>query len=253
METEITTIIIDDDPQAIYLLEMYIRQFPEISIIGKSTKAPAGLLLINKKLPDLVFLDIDMPDMTGLQVAEAMRNKSFHSEIVFTTAYQQYAYNVLAIEPLDFLTKPFCPEDLQKVIKKFQAKAERKKHEQKLDYFIQSQSNPPPISVPTVHGFLFIDIKDLVFIKAKINGTEIYLQDGTVETVSKRINQLISLLNSTLLFQINRGIYVNLNYVVRIEKKKAICTMRFNNSTHEETISRSNIVIFKKLNIFPTF
>ena len=145
----ITAIIIDDDSEAIYLLEMYLRQFPEVNIIGKSTKALKGLLLINKKFPDLVFLDIDMPDMTGLQVAESMRNKNFNSEIVFTTAYQQYAYNTLSIEPLDFLTKPFCPEDLKKVIKKYLAKAEKKKHEQKLDDFIQSQSSPTLISVPT--------------------------------------------------------------------------------------------------------
>ncbi|HEY3371831.1 MAG TPA: LytTR family DNA-binding domain-containing protein [Prolixibacteraceae bacterium] len=248
----ITAIIIDDDSEAIYLLEMYLRQFPEVMIIGKSTKAPQGLALVNKKLPDLVFLDIDMPDMTGLQVAESMKNKNFHSEIVFTTAYQQYAYKALTIEPLDFLTKPFCPEDLQKVIKKYIAKAEKKIHEQKLDKFIQSQSNLPPISVPTPHGFLFIDIKEIVYLKAKINGTEINLADGSVETVSVRINRLIELLNSSLMFQIHRGTYINLNYLVRIEKKKAICILRFNNTVHEEPISRSNINNFKKLDIFST-
>ncbi|HAH23258.1 MAG TPA: hypothetical protein DCL77_05800 [Prolixibacteraceae bacterium] len=254
METiDITAIIIDDDSEAIYLLEMYLRQFPEIRIIGKSTKAIQGLSLINKKFPDLVFLDIDMPDMTGLQVAESMKNKNFHSEIVFTTAYQQYAYKALSVEPLDFLTKPFCQEDLKNVINKYQARAEKQKHEIKLESFIQSQSSPPPISVPTIHGYLFIDTKDIVYLKAKINGTEIHLQDGTVETVSKRINRLITMLNSTLIFQINRGTYVNLNYLVRIEKKKAICIIRFNNTIHEEPISKSNFNNFKKLNIFPAF
>lgn len=249
----ITAIIIDDDAEAIYLLEMYLRQFPEIKIIGKSTNAIQGLTLVNKKFPDLVFLDIDMPDMSGLQVAESMKNKNFHSEIVFTTAYQQYAYKALSVEPLDFLTKPFCPEDLKNVFQKYQAKAEKQKYEQKLESFIQSQSSPPPISVPTTHGYLFIDTKDIVYLKAKINGTEIHLQDGTIETVSTRINRLITMLNSTLIFQIHRGTYVNLNYLVRIEKKKAICIIRFNNTIHEEPISKSNINNFKKLNIFPAF
>lgn len=247
---DITAVIIDDDSEAIYLLEMYIRQYPEIRIIGKSTKAPKGLLLVNKKFPDLVFLDIDMPDMTGLQVAESMKNKNFHSEIVFTTAYQQYAYEALSIEPLDFLTKPFCVEDLQKVIAKYKAKVEKRRYEQKLEKFLQSQVNTPPISVPTIHGLLFIDIKDIVYIKTKLNGAEIILQDGSIETVSLRINKLISLLNSTLLFQINRGTFVNLNYLVRIEKKKSICVIRFNNSTFEEPISKSNINNFKTLDIF---
>ena len=249
--TGITAVIIDDDSEAIFLLEMFLRQFTEIRIIGKSTQAPQGLSLINKNFPDLVFLDIDMPDMTGLQVAESIKHKNFHSEIVFTTAHQHYAYKALSIEPLDFLTKPFNQEDIQKVINKFMAKAEKKRHEQKLESFIQSQLISSPIQVPTTHGFLFIDIKDIVYIKAKINGTDIQLQDGSVETVSLRINRLIALLNSTLIFQIHRGTFVNLNYLVRIEKKKAICVMRFNNTTHEESISKSNINNFKKLNIFP--
>lgn len=250
---DITAVIIDDDSEAIYLLELYLRQFPEIRVIGKTTKALQGLSLINKKFPDLVFLDIDMPDMTGLQVAESMKNKNFHSEIVFTTGYGQYAYKALTIEPLDFLTKPFSPEDIQKVLTKYLARTEKKRQEQKMETFIHSQSNPPPISIPSVHGFLFIEIKDIVFIKARINGSDLYLKDGTIEPVTLRITKLTSLLNSTLIFQINRGTYVNLNYLLRIEKKKSICVIRYNNTTIEETISKSNLNNFKKLDIFPAF
>lgn len=249
----ISAIIIDDDPEAIYLLEMYLRQFPEIKIIGKSTHPANGLSMIIKDFPDLVFLDIDMPDMTGLQVAESFKVNNFHSEIIFTTAYQQYAYQALSIEPLDFLTKPFCLTDLQRVINKYMAKLEKKRHEQKVDQFIQSQANPSQVLLPTTHALLFVDIKDIVIIKAKVNSTEIFLQDGTVETVTKRISSLISLLNSTLLFQVNRGAYVNLNYLVRIDKKKSTCLIRYNNIIHEESITKSNLNNFKKLNIFPSF
>lgn len=249
----ISAIIIDDDPEAIYLLEMYLRQFPHIKIIGKSTQPAEGLEMIIKDFPDLVFLDIDMPDMTGLQVAESFKNKNFHSEVIFTTAYQQYAYQALTIQPLDFLTKPFCLSDLQKVIDKYIAKVEKKKHEQKVDQFIQSQTNPAQVLLPTLHALLFVDIKDIVLIKAKVNSTEVFLKDGTVETVTRRISSLISLLNSSLFFQINRGTYVNLNYLARIDKKKSICVIRYNNTNLEEAITKSNLINFKKLNIFPTF
>lgn len=249
----ISAIIIDDDSEAIYLLEMYLRQFPKIKIIGKSTHPAEGLSMIIKDFPDLVFLDIDMPEMTGLQVAESFKGNNLHSEIIFTTAYQQYAYQALSIQPLDFLTKPFCLTDLQRVISKYMAKVEKKKHEQKVDQFIQSQSNSSQVLLPTAQALLFIDIKDIVIIKARNNSTEVYLQDGTLEIVTKRISSLISLLNTSLLFQINRGAYINLNYVVRIDKKKSTCFIRFNNSIQEESITKSNINNFKKLNIFPTF
>lgn len=249
----ISAIIIDDDPEAIYLLELYLRQFPEIKIIGKSTQPAEGLSMIIKGFPDLVFLDIDMPGMTGLQVAESFKVNNFHSEIIFTTAYQQYAYQALSIQPLDFLTKPFCLADLQRVISKYLVKEEKKKQEQKIDQFIQSQSNSSQVLLPTTHALLFIDIKDIVMIKARINSAEVYLQDGTIEIVTKRISSLISLLNTSLLFQINRGAYINLNYLVRIDKKKSTCMIRYNNKTHEEEITRSNLNNFKKLNIFPSF
>lgn len=250
---EISAFIIDDDSEAIYLLEMYLRQFPSITLVGTSTNPQEGLSLVNEMFPDLVFLDIDMPDMSGLQVAESLKKNNFQSEIVFTTAFEQYAYKALTIEPLDFLTKPFCTNDLQKVINKYMARVEKKKHEQKLDMFIQAQSHPPRIQVHTTNGLLFIDINDIVYIKAQVNGTEMYLKDGSVERVPKRLNRVMSLINSSLLFQINRGTFVNLNYLVRIEKKKSICIIRFNDTLHEEPITRSNIAIFNKLNIFPTF
>lgn len=249
--TDISAIIIDDDPEAINLLEMFLRQFPNISVVGKSTNSTEGLALINELFPDLVFLDIDMPDMTGLQVAQSVKAKNFHSEIVFTTAYQHYAYKALAIEPVDFLTKPFCHEDLNKVINKYLIRAERKKHEQKLDKFIQSQSKSPKIKLPTFHSYIFIDINDIVYIKANTNGTYVFLQDGTVETVTRNLSSLILMLNSTLIFQINRGTYVNLNYLVRIDRKKEMCIIQFNNTICQEYINKINITNFEKLNIFP--
>lgn len=248
---EVSAFIIDDDFEAINLLVMFLRQFPYIRVVGKTTSPIEGLALVNRNFPDLLFLDIDMPDLSGLQVAEYVKTKNFHSEIIFTTAYQHYAYEALSVEPLDFLTKPFSPDDLERVIKKYITKAERKKHEQKLDIFIQSQSNLPKITLPTVHSFLIVEIKDIVIVKAITNGTVVCLHDGTIETISKNLKEVISLINSTLIFEIRRGTYVNLNYIERIDKKKRICFIRFNNSLSEESIRKNNIINFEKLEIFP--
>jgi two-component system LytT family response regulator len=251
--SEITAMIIDDDPEAINLLEIFLRYFQNITIIGKSTDAKAGLELIIELFPDLIFLDIDMPDMTGLQVAESVRTENVYSEIVFTTAYQNYAYKALPIEPLDFLTKPFCLEDLENVINKFITRKEKKKQEQKLDKFLQSQGSVIKVKLPTYHSYIFVDLNDIVYIKSNTNGTYVYLQDGTVETVTRNLSSLILLLNSSLIFQINRSTCVNLNYLHRIDKKKEICILRFNKKTYEDSISRNNIINFEKLNIFPSF
>jgi two-component system LytT family response regulator len=252
MEQEtISAIIIDDEPESINLLEMYLRHFPFVKVTGKETNAIKGLELVRENLPELVFLDIDMPDMNGLQVAGHIHSDNFYSEIIFTTAHQQYAYDALGIEPLDFLTKPFSSYDLQIVIEKFQAKVEKKKHEIKLDKFIQSQTNSPKIKFPSTLGVLIISTKDVVMLKSRANNCEVLLTDGKIETITRNLYIVVRILNSPSFFQVNRSACINLNFLQKIDKKKQVCVLAFNNTFHEVDISRQNMNYFEKMDLFP--
>lgn len=247
----ISILIIDDESEAINLLEMFLRTFPGLQVAGKETNAIKGLDLALNLVPDLIFLDIDMPDMNGLQVANRIKSENFYSQIVFTTAHEQYAFDALGIEPLDFLTKPFSINDLEMVIRKFKKIKEKKNQEKKLDHFIHSQSNSPKIKLPSALGVLLIELKDIVIIKSNANKCIIQLQDGTTETINKNLNVLISTLNSPSFFQINRSTYINLNYLHKLDKKNNICILSFNQTVHEEIISRIHMIQFAKMNIFP--
>jgi len=249
--TAISAIIIDDEPEAINLLEMYLRQFPFIQVTGKETHAKIGLEMVKTNLPELVFLDIDMPDMNGLQVADKIHSENFYSEIVFTTAYQHYAYDALGVEPLYFLTKPFSITDLELVIEKYIAKTQKKIFERKQDKFIHSQMNSPKLKLPTTRGVLIIEMKDIVILKSKSNNCYAYLQDGTVETITRNLYIVVRMLNSPSFFQINRSNYINLNYLQRVDKKTQTCFLAFNKTIHQEAISRIQMLLFEKLNLFP--
>ena len=247
----ISAIIIDDEPNAINLLEMYLRQFPFIEIIGKETVAGKGLELVKETLPELVFLDIDMPDMNGLIVADKIQTDNFYSEIVFTTAHQHYAYDALDIKPLDFLTKPFCIADLTMVIEKYKAKAEKKRHEKKLDIFINSQSSTPKIKLPTTKGMLFLDIKDIVIMRSNLNNCDVLMNDGTIETVTRNLYKVSKILNSPSLFQISRSTYINLNYLQRVDKKSLKFIISYNQIILEEPASKDRMIHFEKMIKFP--
>jgi len=249
--TNISAIIIDDEPEAINLLEMYLRSFQFIKVIGKETVAKKGLELVKETLPELVFLDIDMPHMNGLQVAGKIQSDNFYSEIVFTTAHAHYAYEALDIEPLDFLTKPFCIEDIEIVIQKFRTKAEKKEYERKADNFIHSQTQSPRIKLPTTNGVLVIELKDIALLKSKANNCNIHLQDGSVETITRNLNVLTGILNSPSFFRISRSTSINLNYLKRVDKKNLKCFIEFNQTLHEQEISKSQMVLFEKLDLFP--
>jgi DNA-binding LytR/AlgR family response regulator len=247
----ITAVIIDDEPDAINLLEMYLRQFPFIKIAAKETNAIKGLQLVRDTIPELVFLDIDMPDMNGLQVADEIQSDNFYSEIIFTTAFQHYAYDTLDIRPIDFLTKPFSSEDLKLVIQKYQEKLEKKKYEIKLDKFIHSQSNSPKIKFPSTRGVLIVATKDIVMLRSKANNCNIFLEDGTFETITRNLYIVIRMLNSPTFFRVNRSTCINLNYLQRVDKKNQKCVLGFNHTIEEVEISRTNLNYFEKLNVFP--
>lgn len=248
-----SVIIIDDEPAAINLLEMFLRQFPQVKVTGKETNAKNGLEMVMATLPELVFLDIDMPDMNGLQVANKIHSGNFYSEIVFTTAHEHYAFDALGIEPLYFLTKPFSTKDLEVVLQKYQAKIEQKNKDRKLDNFIHSQNISPKITLPVNYGLLLVSIKDIVLIKSKGNKSILYLFDGMVEEVNLTLTKMMSEISSPAFFQIHRTVFVNLNYMQRLDKKKSTCILSFNNSTLEEKMSKTFLAHFEKLNLFPAY
>ncbi len=249
----ISVVIIDDEATAIDLLEMFLRQFPQFNVIGKETDAKKGLEKVIELLPELVFLDIDMPGMNGLQVAKKIHSGNFYSEIVFTTAHEHYAFDALGIEPLDFLTKPFSISDLEAVAQKFQSRIEKKNKDRKLDNFIHTQNNSPKITLTANHGLLLVSIKDIVMVKSNSAKSILYLEDGSVEEVNKNLNAIMDQINSPAFFQIHRTVFVNLNYMQQLDKKKSTCVLGFNNSTLEEPISRIQLAHFEKLNLFPTY
>ena len=247
---KISAIIIDDEPEAINLLSLYLRHFPEINIVGTETNAKKGLALVRENLPDLVFLDIDMPDMNGLQVANHIQAGNIQSEIVFTTAYQNYAYDAMGIEPVDFLIKPYCVEDLEVVIKKFQIKAGQKKMDLKMAQFVISYSNLPMLKLPANHGVVMVNLKDIVILKSQGNKCAIHLQDGTIETINKNLGEMVELINSAVFFRLTRSTYINLNFLTRVDKKNNKCFLRYNQLIQEEDITREQVIYFEKMEIF---
>lgn len=244
--TNISAVIIDDEPEAIRLLEMYLRFYPNVKVAGTETNGIKGLELVSQNLPELVFLDIDMPEMNGLKVAEHIHSENHYSEIVFTTAHQHYAYDALDVKPLDFLTKPFNIDDLKVVLEKFQEKIEQRKFTQKVELFIHSQSNAPKVKLPTISGIVLVDIKDIVLVKSKANNCNLYLEDGSIEVITRNLVVIEEILNTSHFFRISRSAIINLNYLKRIDKKNLKCLVNFKQSVLEEEITRSNMAQFEK-------
>jgi len=243
--------IIEDDEEALSLLEIYLQAFNEIELIAKTTSPQKGIQLLTKKNPDIVFLDIDMPDIDGLEVAETIRENDLKTEVVFTTAHSKYALSALHIEPLDYLLKPFGPEEIIAVINRYQTKVKRKELERRMDFLMRSNKIIPKIKLPTRTGIIFINPDDIMLYKADSNYCRIHTRQGDEELIMLNIFKVVSAVNSKRVLKVSRSAYVNLLYLTKIEKKTMTCILNYKELTLKTKIKRSNLAFFEKLHFFP--
>lgn len=251
IERNITAMIIEDDEEALSLLEIYLQAFNEIELIAKTTSPQKGIRLLKKKNPDIVFLDIDMPDIDGVEVAETIRGNDLKTEVVFTTAYRKYACRALHVEPLDYLLKPFGTEDLIAVINRYQTKIKRKELERRMDFLMKSNKVIPKVKLPTRTGIIFINPEDIMLYKAESNYCRIYTKDGDEELITLNIYKVASIVNSQRIFKVSRSAYINLHYLKKIEKKTRICILGYTDLTLESRINKSSLSYLEKINCFP--
>lgn len=250
-DKEIRAVIIDDNEDAISLLEIYLQAFDEIEVLDSTTNPQKGVKIIKKLLPDVVFLDIDMPEMNGLEVGQILLESDIKTEVVFTTAHSQYAFNALNIKPLDYLIKPFGPADIISVINRFKNKVKNEEFERRMDFFMRTNRVIPKIKLNTRTGIVLINPDDVMLIRSEANYCKIYLKDGREEFIMHNIAKVVELLDSPNILKANRSAYLNSHYLKRIAKRKRLCLLQHKDVVLEESINRASLIYFEKLNCFP--
>ncbi|HBL74530.1 MAG: hypothetical protein A2W90_20800 [Bacteroidetes bacterium GWF2_42_66] len=251
MEELIRTILIDDDQEALVLLETYLKALPEIDLTGKASSGEEGLQMISEYFPDLVFLDIDMPDTNGIEIARIVKERNYKTQIVFTTAFNKYAYDVIATEPLDYLIKPFGPENLTPVIHKYREKLSREEDERKIEILVQSQKTYGKVKLPTRNGVIILHSDDVALIRAQRNYCELFLADGTIECVNQSLNQVMAAFDSPNIYRISRSAGLNLKFLRKVDRSDKICVVNIKGIDYEESLSRKNLDFLERMKCFP--
>ncbi len=224
-DSKIKAVIVDDEEKGRKLLRNLVSEYcSDVEVVAIADSAQAGADAIKKHKPQLIFLDIVMPNEDGFAVLSKIGD--YDCEVIFTTAYDQYAIRAIRACALDYLLKPIDVDELQAAVKIAQEKIREKSTQPVTDdrlatllqYTTSGSNLPQKIGIPTMHGVKFYQIDDIYFCKAEGNYTTIYFPGEKLELVSKTLKEFEELFNDYNFMRTHRSYLVNLNHLTEYKR-----------------------------------
>jgi two-component system LytT family response regulator len=214
-------VLIDDEKNALEMLEWQLHTYcPQIEIAAICINADKGISAIEEHRPQLVFLDIEMPKKNGFEVVQSFPNPLF--DIIFTTAYNQFALKAFRFAALDYLLKPIDADDLVAAVARFEKKMSYHNFKEQLNILVQQYNKPDllpeKISFATHEAIHFINPLGIVYCESSSNYTIIYFADKGKLVVSKTLKEVEEMLIPYHFFRIHHSYIINLRQVNRYVK-----------------------------------
>ncbi|MFY0254817.1 LytR/AlgR family response regulator transcription factor [Chitinophaga sp. 30R24] len=215
--SEIKAIIVDDEQHCIDALQtMLLKKCPGVHVIGSAKSVKEAKILVDELQPDLVFLDVEMPYQNGFELLKQFDKVLF--DVIFTTAYEQYALKAIKFNALDYLLKPFSIKELQDALEKCREKKMSRSKEQgmasPMDVFLQNmktlQQTHKKIALPTINGLVFMPVQHIVRCESTGNYTRIYFTDKKNLMVSRPLKEFEELLAEVDFFRVHNSHLINM-------------------------------------------
>ena len=214
--SEIKAIIVDDEQHCIDALQtMLEKKCPGVNVTGSAKSVKDAKGLVDELQPDLVFLDVEMPYQNGFELLKLFEKVNF--DVIFTTAYEQYALKAIKFNALDYLLKPFSVKELQDALEKFrEKKANRLKDSgaSPIDVFLQNmktlQQTHKKIALPTINGLVFMPVQNIVRCESTGNYTRIFFTDKKNLMVSRPLKEFEELLSDVDFFRVHNSHLINM-------------------------------------------
>lgn len=218
----IKTVIIEDEQKSREMLAAIIQKnCPELEIIGLAKDVKEGVDLIKSQKPDLVFLDISMPDGSGFDLLEQVAGSSF--DLIFATASDQHAIRAIKYSACDYLLKPIDLDELKSAVNKVVKKKNAIPNMENLQFLIQhlkrSDENFQKITLPTGNAYEIVNVKDIIRCEADGSYTTFFLVDKRKLMVSAGLKHYEELLPESDFIRVHHHHLINMNHVLRFLKE----------------------------------
>jgi len=212
----INCIIIDDEQGSRDALSKLIQKYcPEINILARAEDVKTAKDFILELQPDLVFLDIEMPNENGFELLNDYKNINF--EVIFVTAHEGFALKAFRYSALDYLTKPIDYRQLIEAVGRFKQKQKIELKQQRFELLLENIANNPHqcnrIAIPNLRGFQLINISDIIYCEGDGNYSKIHLLNGEQILSSKTLKYFNDLLPQVTFFRIHKSFLININLI----------------------------------------
>jgi len=243
----IRAIIIDDEPLAIDSLVLLLKKKckDDVQVVATSNSPRLGRELIEKHQPDLVFVDVEMPGMSGIDLVRSFPNPTFR--VVFVTAFDAYAIEALRLSAIDYLLKPAEGEEIERVVAK--VKTDTKKNENSFTSQLQSlekillQSSgikESRIGIGMADKIVFVNIADILYCIADGAYTNIFLADGKKIVASRTLGEFEQQLSLHNFYRIHHSNLINLCHVKEFQRFNGGYVIMNNNEKLEVSHRKRN-------------
>ena len=206
------TVLIDDEINALEALEWKLNRYIEDIEIIKCNSPQEGIDVIESEKPDLVFLDIEMPEIDGFELLKRLNYKGF--QLIFTTAHDEFALKAIKVSAIDYLLKPVDKDELITAIEKVNASKKEIKLEDKLQsLFSNMNQKADKINIAADGKIYLLDKEEVVMLKSDKSYTTIFLKDDNSILVSKTLKEVEKKFNFPQFYRVHNSYLININHV----------------------------------------
>ncbi len=231
-------LVIDDEEKARKNLKLLLEKyFPELEVIAESNSAISARRMIVELDPEVVFIDINMPEMSGIEFLKSLEDKNFVSIIV--SAHSDFGIEALRAGVLDYLVKPIIISDLQAAVNKIVKHYSNSKRSIKEPSSAKSQKK---VALSTTSGIYYTEIDKILLLKGEDNYTKVIFTEGKELLVSKTLKDFERSLPSELFFRIHKSCIINALHIKEYNRTDGGYVTLISGSKHE--ISKNNHALF---------
>ncbi|MFW5725416.1 MAG: LytR/AlgR family response regulator transcription factor [Bacteroidota bacterium] len=232
-------IIVDDEAKARELLQSLISETPGFQVLALCDGVDSAWESILEKLPDAIFLDIQMPVKDGFVLVEMLQDLDKIPEIIFTTAHEKFSIQATKAAAFDYLLKPVKKDELRSTLCRHRVRLKENQQMNQIKILLQNITSQEKIRLNDRHGFHLIDPKQVVFVMAEGSYCRFVISDGRDITATINIGKVLELLVKGYFLKVSRSCIVNLDYLVRVDRKNLKCELKANTS-YQCPVSRSH-------------